>query len=998
MSVRSAWFVCLVFIVGGVCARAAVIRVPADSATIQGAVDAARDGDEIIVTTGTYHENVRMMDKELNLHSVDPERWDVVEATIIDGGHKGPVISVGGTTYPYMRISGFLIRNGVGGVIGVDESVNNAYLVRNHITQNDATTSAPGAIVSINGSIERNRIDYNQGHGIYQSWAHKLRNNIIARNQGAGLYRCGLAINNTIVFNAGPGCQYPYLNYNTIFWGNQEPQISGGSSYFNYCCIQNWTPAWDAVGIIAFDPRFADPDHDDFWLLSDSPCLDAGALNPDVPPVDFDNQLRPLIHASSPGSGGSNIDIGAYEQYGMLALNHAPDRPTITSPSNGWVADSDWNTLAMTSFSDPDLLDSYNYSAHFQISQKSNFSSLAFDKLSEYGYRSISLHFKNLKNPGTYYVRGRYLDGRGLASEWSSIISFVMPVIYAPNRPTNLTPANGAVLKNPSPVLTASPFSDKTLGSIESKIELQVSKDIDFLNIIGNQLNYTANTFQLSGGMVDFFITYYWRVRYTNSWGLQSDWSMPTSFRMADPIHLSHVPQDFPTIQQAIDLADPAGCEIIVAPGTYREYLNSKGKTLNLHSTNPDDWNVVRATIITPEDPTTDYEDNRAPLMTLQGTEGPNLRIAGFTFLNGSINWDGGAAISGKKSLGLIEKNCFEYNASNDPFFTDLFGNGSAESSGGAIYQFNGTIRKNIFHRNFATYGGALADCDGPIENNIFIENLANDVLHTDGSIIGHPMPWHTTVVAYGAGDELAGCNGPIVNNTFLSCYNKSLLAGCRGLIANNLFDTNPNDHAPFFANCSMPQYCAIASANNYTTPSLNCIFGDLGRSDSLTTYGLRMDSPCIDAGLRVEGVVDDFYGVQRGLKAGAAGRGDGSGYDIGAVEMLPPAAAVWVETGGCAAFAPGQTLTVKWRMPLPDGEAVRFKLYRDGVYQTMAGPFGAVGGRQSATFALPKNLMFGDHYVILGASATSSTLTGWTGEFAVQGPRTDVKGWRRYR
>ncbi len=63
-----------------------------DFASIQEAIDASVDGDEIIVHPGTYYENVRFNGKNITLRSEDPTDWGAVEKTIIDGSrHRGSV-------------------------------------------------------------------------------------------------------------------------------------------------------------------------------------------------------------------------------------------------------------------------------------------------------------------------------------------------------------------------------------------------------------------------------------------------------------------------------------------------------------------------------------------------------------------------------------------------------------------------------------------------------------------------------------------------------------------------------------------------------------------------------------------------------------------------------------------------------------------------------------------------------------------------------------------
>src|SRR5688572_15858349 len=96
--------------------QTATIRVPSDYATIQAAIDAAHDGDEIIVSQGKYGENIKFNGKNIYLHSINPKDWNVVKDTVIDGYQSGSVVTFHGTEGSTCTLEGFTITNGKAGV------------------------------------------------------------------------------------------------------------------------------------------------------------------------------------------------------------------------------------------------------------------------------------------------------------------------------------------------------------------------------------------------------------------------------------------------------------------------------------------------------------------------------------------------------------------------------------------------------------------------------------------------------------------------------------------------------------------------------------------------------------------------------------------------------------------------------------------------------------------------------------------------------------------
>ncbi|MBN2131210.1 MAG: hypothetical protein JW741_17045, partial [Sedimentisphaerales bacterium] len=85
---------------------------PADFHTIQAAVDAASEGEGIVVAEGLYVENVFIEGKNIRLRSTDPNDPNVVAATIIDGDFRGSVVTFLGTESNTCLLRGFTLQRG----------------------------------------------------------------------------------------------------------------------------------------------------------------------------------------------------------------------------------------------------------------------------------------------------------------------------------------------------------------------------------------------------------------------------------------------------------------------------------------------------------------------------------------------------------------------------------------------------------------------------------------------------------------------------------------------------------------------------------------------------------------------------------------------------------------------------------------------------------------------------------------------------------------------
>jgi len=83
------------------------IHVPAGQPTIQAAIDAAVDGDQVLVASGTYVENINFGGKAITVQGVEGSY-----VTAIDGNQNGAVVTFSSGEGELSVLSGFRVKNG----------------------------------------------------------------------------------------------------------------------------------------------------------------------------------------------------------------------------------------------------------------------------------------------------------------------------------------------------------------------------------------------------------------------------------------------------------------------------------------------------------------------------------------------------------------------------------------------------------------------------------------------------------------------------------------------------------------------------------------------------------------------------------------------------------------------------------------------------------------------------------------------------------------------
>ena len=353
---------------------ASTIHVPAQQPTIQDGINAAKNGDKVLVAPGTYTENINFMGKAITVTSSGGPK-----VTIIDGNAVAPVAVFVTGEGPDSVLSRFTLKNGFasfeyqyqGG--GVSISSASPTITKNVITNNASSDGYGGGVGIYFGSpiisdnvISNNYGQFGGGMSILGTSNAQLLNNTITGNtagNGAAAILDGAANvfieDNKILSNSATGGQgggfYIVNESDEIIVQNLFANniASSGSQIYSlipesqkgFALINNTfvsAPNGDADAAVIADGFNTNVliENNIIYAVGDNAALLCNPIYQDGPPiVEFNDAFNPSISYGDSCSGfsGINGNISGDPKLANVAKDSyqlKSDSPAINAGSN----------------------------------------------------------------------------------------------------------------------------------------------------------------------------------------------------------------------------------------------------------------------------------------------------------------------------------------------------------------------------------------------------------------------------------------------------------------------------------------------------------------------------------------------------------------------------------------------------------------------------------------------------------------------------------------
>lgn len=841
--------------------------------TIQQAIDAAIEGDTIVLHPGTYFENVRFRGPNITLRSTDPGDQNIVSATIIDGQQHGSTVTLDGTEDGTCKLIGLTITNGDGeyggGICGHGKwSTQRAKTsILNCVIKSNRAQDSGGGIAYCGGTIANCEISDNY-----------------ADEHGGGLYGCGGRIEHCVIWSNG---------------AHDGGGLSSCSGEIVFCEIINNASFFDGGGLYYCNGRIEDCTVDRNW--------------------------------SGAGGGGAFAEChGLIERctisYNYLATSHYGSafyycEATIVSClirrnkenaiyySNGQFTNCTIGYNSGIAFADctGTIQNCIIWGNQEQLKWSSTPSYSCIEGWTGGGEGNISEDpmFEGVRKESYRLESGSPCINAGCNSS-------VIGEADAAGQPRIVGPVvdMGAYEYLAGCFVSIAPDQELYTGSDEMTLRLGVgefgpSQLVDIYAAIafrGRELVFLPNLtpswapwfsgVELREGPVileDFVYPFTGAERDGTSFALAAVFpqgsrdfgdlltnvaSCSFQYHRAGAAEF-HVVQDgtgdFGTIQDAID-ASLDGDTLVIHPGTFTENIDNLRKSITITSVDPSDPQIIASTVI--------QGQSEEAVVTLR-------RANGLCEVSGLAITGGGAGIVGYGSPDPDVRitSCIVSN------------NGEANQyclgSGCGIYGCDGDIENCLVRWNLSS-GIAYSGCS--ILNSFIVGNGYSGVYRCTGEVHNCLVTGNTMT---GNGGGMSYCTGPFKNCTIADNIADSSgeIYGCEGRIQNCIVWGRFANSATNVSGLSLVTYCCIrdytGEGEGNISDNPQFVSGPLGE------YYLAPYSPCIDAG------------SQSAEKAGLSDRttqADGSP-DVGVVDIGFHYAILEGEANLCRlAFVPGDT------------------------------------------------------------------------------------------
>ncbi|HUU44345.1 MAG TPA: right-handed parallel beta-helix repeat-containing protein, partial [Acidobacteriota bacterium] len=668
------------------------LHVPTEYPSIQAGIDAASNGDIVLVAPGTYDEVIDFSGKAVKVIGAGGPAVTTLQPSFIGTAVWLTTFEGTGTEF-----SGFTVIGGQRNHV-IEIANGAAPVIRNNIFEGYTVGQQVISVSAAYPLIERNLFIGNTGFaciGVYAGGAEIVNNTMVGNVCGLFNYGVTSTIKNNIIVGCSEyGIHAPVgvVDYNNI-WGNVISYTSG--------TIRGYHD-------ISQDPGFRDTAADDYDLTMESFCVDNGDPVPTY--VDAD---------------GTRNDMGAYP-IGSEFQPRAAER-SVVGDEPRWVLDHTptfgWRFLGTGA----------QAAYEVEVGSDNDWSVAEMWATGIITGADTTVVYSGLPlaDGGDYVYRVRVHDG----ATWGGWSHGFFHMNAIPSTPVLFFPVEDGVVNGSAVVLSVVNATDPEDDSRTYDFEVYRDEALSNLEAAESGIVEQEQHTEVALGQVLTPGFYWWRVR-AHDGRESSSWSAAATFIVRGD-QVIYVPADQPTIQLGIKAAGD-GDTVLVEAGTYHENIDLLGKRVVVRSADGPDVTILSAA------------DTMLPVVSLVSGEPKGAAISGFTITGGRqqsgilcigssptiteniiagnrsdsrFSTSGGGIALGGTTVSMISRNVMHHNEAR-------YYGGAIHVSGGR----NDTIWGNVMYANTGTGDVRCLSSDVVIINNTISVTTWGGIMHQHGS------------------------------------------------------------------------------------------------------------------------------------------------------------------------------------------------------------------------------------------------------------------------